>query len=170
MGRAGSCPVVIEACSCPSGGQSCAQADCKPLACWWVGQHSHPFLLSDLRHPALEPADCWAGMTVHSSGLMPNGCYPELLLPLSLTPLWARAGPTSAGDPPILASRSGTFSYGVLFPLGFCVHETLCVPSKSIVSISPSLGQFIDHLVGFQKQVLLVSPLLLLDPRLEISI
>ena len=43
----------------------------------------------------------------------------------------------SAGDPPTLAGRSGLVSYGVtLFPPGPDVHTTLCVPSKSGVSVS----------------------------------
>ena len=48
--------------------------------------------------------------------------------------------PTSSGDPPTLAGRSCSVSYGVTAPsLGPYAHTTLCVPSKSGVSVSPSL-------------------------------
>ena len=47
--------------------------------------------------------------------------------------------PASAGDPPILAGRSGSVSMGsLLLLLGPDAHTTLCVPSKSGVSVSPS--------------------------------
>ena len=47
--------------------------------------------------------------------------------------------PASAGDPPKLAGRSGSVSMGsLLLPLGPNEHTTLCVPSKSGVSVSPS--------------------------------
>ena len=47
--------------------------------------------------------------------------------------------PTSAGEPPTLAGRSGSVSMGsLLLPLGPDAHTTFCVPSKSGVSVSPS--------------------------------
>lgn len=69
----------------------CAQADCKPyllvvgsipsLSVVWpeTSQHRACRLLSR--------------DAVHSGGLMPMAAIPELLLPLSTAPLWARAGP-----------------------------------------------------------------------------
>ena len=47
--------------------------------------------------------------------------------------------PATAGDPPTLADRSGSVSYGVTAPsLGPDSHITVCVPSKSGVSVCPS--------------------------------
>ena len=47
--------------------------------------------------------------------------------------------PASAGDPPVLAGRSGPGSHEILlFSLGTGVYETQCAPSTSRVSISPS--------------------------------
>ena len=66
---------------------------------------------------------------------------PELLLPVSsLLCGEPQPTPTSAGDPPTLAGRSRSASYGVTAPspLGPDAHTTLCVPSKSGVSVSPS--------------------------------
>ena len=47
----------------------------------------------------------------------------------------------STGDPLILAGRSGSVSYGVIapFPLGPGAYKNLLLPSKSGVSVSPSL-------------------------------
>lgn len=51
-------------------------------------------------------------------------------------PLLALASPR---DPPKPAGRSGPGSYEITaFPLGPGVHESLCVPFKSGVSVSPS--------------------------------
>ena len=64
--------------------------------------------------------------------------FPELLLPVSLSYGETEPPPASAGDPPTLAGRSGSVSMGsLLLPLGPDVHTTLCVPSKSGVSVSP---------------------------------
>ena len=53
--------------------------------------------------------------------------------------------PASAGDPPTLAGRSGSVSMGsLLLPLGPDVHTTLCVPSKSGVSVSLSPVQVLQ--------------------------
>ena len=54
--------------------------------------------------------------------------FPELLLPVSLSLGEPQLPPASAGDPPTLAGRSG-----------LDVHTTLCVSSKSGVSVSPVL-------------------------------
>ena len=65
--------------------------------------------------------------------------FPELLLPVSLSPWWATATPGSAGDPPTLAGRSASVSPEVTAPSpGPDAHTILCVPSKSGVSVSPS--------------------------------
>ena len=54
--------------------------------------------------------------------------------------------PPPAGDPPILAVGSCPVSYEVasFFP-DPCVHNTLCAPSKSGVSVSPVLWNSSDH-------------------------
>ena len=51
--------------------------------------------------------------------------FPELLLPVSLSPRWATATPASAGDPPTLAGRSGSVSYGVTAPSPWVLVCTL---------------------------------------------
>ena len=63
--------------------------------------------------------------------------------------------PTSAVDLPILAGRSGPVSYGVtaFFPQGAGMHKTLCVPSKSGVSVSPSPVEILQSSpAGLQSQ------------------
>ena len=70
----------------------------------------------------------------------------------------------SAGDPLILAGRSGPVSYGVtvFFPL-VLVHTRLCVPSNSGVSVSPSPVEVLQsNPTGLQSQILwgLLFPLL----------
>ena len=65
--------------------------------------------------------------------------FPELVLPVSLSPGEPQLPPASAGDPPTLAGRSGSVSYeSLLLPLGPDVRTALCVPSKSGTSVSPS--------------------------------
>ena len=46
--------------------------------------------------------------------------------------------PDSAGDPPTLAGLVQSPLGSLLLPLGPDAHTTLCVPSKSGVSVSPS--------------------------------
>ena len=60
---------------------------------------------------------------------------------------WDLTSCASAGDPPVLAGRSGPCSYEVTsFSLDSYVHETLCGPSKSGVSASPSPGSSCDQI------------------------
>ena len=69
-------------------------------------------------------------------GVLPGTSAASVLVPtVSHSP-----PPTaSAGDPPTLAGRSGSVSPGVAAPSpGPNVHTTLCVPSKSGVSVSLS--------------------------------
>ena len=64
--------------------------------------------------------------------------------------------PPPAGDPPILAVGSCPVSYEVasFFP-DPCVHNTLCAPSKSGVSVSPSPVEFQwSYPTGLQSQIL----------------
>ena len=83
-------------------------------------------------------------LMTHSGRAHAKEYFTELLLPVSLSPRWATATPASAGDPPTLAGRSGSVSPGVTAPspgswcAHYFAHTTLCVPSKSGVSFSPS--------------------------------
>ena len=54
--------------------------------------------------------------------------FPELLLPVSLSPQWATSTPASAGDSPTLAGRSGSVSLGVTAPSpgSQCTHYFVC--------------------------------------------
>ena len=71
----------------------------------------------------------------------------------------------SAGDPPTLAGRSGSVSPGVL-PLGPDAHTTLCVPSKSGVSVSPSPVEVLQSILTRLQSLILYEFLLLLpDPQ-----
>ena len=56
------------------------------------------------------------GLMADSGGAHAKEYFPELLLPVSLSPQWATATPASAGDPPTLAGRFGSVSSGVTAP------------------------------------------------------
>ena len=65
---------------------------------------------------ALEPSSCWVGQgpgekTVTSRRAHSSEYFPLLPLPVSLSLQWARADPASAGEPPIVAARTGPISY-----------------------------------------------------------
>ena len=93
--------------------------------------------------------------------------FPELLLPVSLSLWWATVTPASAGDPPTLAGRSGSVSYGVTAPSpGPDAHTALCVPSKSRVSVSPSAVEVLQsNPTSLQSLILWEFLLLLPDPQ-----
>ena len=84
--------------------------------------------------------------------------FPELLLPISFSSQWATATPSLCRRPSN-PSRSVWFSYlwgQCSFPLGPDVHTTLCVPSKSGVSVPPVLSKScneipLDFKVWFSK-------------------
>ena len=64
--------------------------------------------------------------------------FPELLLPVSLFLQWATATPASAGDPPTLAGRSGSVSYGVTPPSPWVLMCTLlCLCPPGVESLFP---------------------------------
>ena len=64
--------------------------------------------------------------------------FPELLLPVSLSPRWATATPASAGDPPTLAGRSGSVCCGVTAPSSWVLMCTLlCVCPPRVESLFP---------------------------------
>ena len=77
--------------------------------------------------------------------------------------------PTSAGDPPTLASGSGSVSYGITAPsLSPDAHTTLCVPSKSGVSFSLSPVEVLQsNSAGLQSLILLEFLLPLPDPQVK---
>ena len=54
--------------------------------------------------------------------------FPELLLPVSLSSWWDTATSASTGDPPTLAGRSGSVSYGVTAPSPWsrCTYCFVC--------------------------------------------
>ena len=68
------------------------------------------------------------GLMVDCGRAHTKGYFPELLLPVSLSPQWDTAAPTSAGDPPTLAGRSGSVFYGVTAPSpgSRCAHYFVC--------------------------------------------
>ena len=63
--------------------------------------------------------------------------------------------PASAGDPPTLAGRSGSVSYGVTAssPASQCNHYFVC--AKSGVSVSPSLVKVLQSNLGSLQSLIL---------------
>ena len=154
-------------------GQLFIQKDFKQPACWWVGLCSFPVGCLAWGIPALEPTGCWVGpglgekmaasKSAHAMNIHQNRrhqCPCPCSEPQPLPP------PTSAGDPPILAGKSGqSLMRSLLFSLG-TVHETLCALSKSGVSVSPSPVEFLwSNPAGLQSQILWGLRLLLPDPQ-----
>ena len=150
-------------------GQLFIQKDFKQPACWWVGLCSFPVGCLAWGVPALEPLGCWLGpglgeKMVPSERAHSNEYSPELLPPVSLSPQWA---PASAGDPPILAGKSGPVSYEVtaFSPGSWCTWDPVCAP-KSGVSVSPSPMEFLQsNPAGLQSQILWGLLLPLPDPQ-----
>lgn len=87
--------------------------------------------------------------------------------------LWPKKEPllpsASPGDPPRPEDRSVQGSYEVTaFAFGSSVWETLCVPSKSRISVASSpVELLLSRLAGLQSQMLweLLFPVLDLDTR-----
>ena len=72
--------------------------------------------------------------------------------------------PASAGDPPTVGGRSGSFSYGVTaLSLGSQCNTTLCVHSKSGVSVSPSPVKVLQSNPASVQSLILWEFLLLLS-------
>ena len=89
--------------------------------------------------------------------------FPELLLPVSLSPQWATATPASAGDPPTLAGRSGSVSCGVTTPSPWVLMCTL----QSGVSVSPSPVEVLQsNPTSLQSLILWEFLLLLPNPQI----
>ena len=132
-----------------------------------------PHCLFDLRHPSTGAYRLLGGTRTwcQNGSLQESSCpwvFPSTSAPVSLSPQWATASLTSPGDPPRPASRSGPGSYEVtaFFPWGPCVHKTLCVPSKSWVSVSPSPVELLrSNPICIQSQMLWGILLLMPDPQ-----
>ena len=76
-----------------------------------------------------------------------NEFYPELLLPVSLSPEWATATPASAGDPLILAGRSGPVTYMVTTFFSYIlVHTRTLVHPPRVEFVSTSPVEFLDQI------------------------
>ena len=132
MGRAGCC----------SGGQSSVKLLIRLSAdgCRWV-----PFLLvvwpEATQHWSLPGlfggANGGLWEDSHQGVLPRTSAASVLVLMVSHS---APPTPATAGDPPTPMGRSSSVSYGVTaLPLGPDMYTTLCVPSKSGASVSPSL-------------------------------
>ena len=90
-------------------------------------------------NPALEPRGSLLGLMVDSMRAHAKEYFPELLLPVSFSPWWCTATPSaSAGDPPSLACRSGSVSYGITAPSPWVLmHTLLCVCPPRVESMFP---------------------------------
>ena len=78
------------------------------------------------------------GLMVDSGRTHAKEYFPELLLPVSLSPQWATATPASSGDPPTLAGRSGSVFYGITAPTPWVLmHTLLCVCPPRVECLFP---------------------------------
>ena len=131
-----------------------------------------PHQLFSLRLPSigayrlLGGARSWCQGPKMSASSWSSYRFPLCLPPDFMTPERATATPDSLGDHPRPASMSGTGSYGVTaFALVSTVHENLCAPSKSGVSVSPSPVELLQSSsAGLQSQMLWGLLLLMSDP------
>ena len=89
------------------------------------GAEFPPCWLFGLRRPSPGGSGSLVGLMVDSGRAHAKEYFPELLLPVSLSPWWATAAPISAGDPPTVAGRSGSVSYGVSAPSSWVLMHTL---------------------------------------------
>ena len=96
-----------------------------------------------------------------------QGVLPRTSAVSVLVPTVSHRHPVSAGDPPTLAGRSGSVSYGATPPFpGSWSHTTLCVPSKSGVSVSPGpIDVLQSNPASLQSLILWELLLLWLDPQ-----
>ena len=99
---------------------------------------------------------------------------PICLPPAFMTPerATATAPPPPPGDPPRPAGRSGPSSYEVTaFAPGPGAHETLCAPSKSGVSVSPSPVELLQSSpAGLHSQMFWGLLLLMPDPQPDVGL
>ena len=117
------------------------------LSCW----------LFCLRWPSTGAYRQFGGANGASGRAHANECFPKLLLPVSLSLQWATAAPHLCRRP---SSASRQVWPSLLwdhcsFLFGSDVHKTLCVPSKSGVSGSPSPVEVLQlNPAGPQSQTL----------------
>ena len=120
-------------------------------------------------NPTLEATGSFVGLMVDSRKAHTKEYFPELLLPVSLSPWWATAAPCLCRRPSN-TSRQAWLSllWGhCSFPMGPDVHTTLCVPFKSGVSVSPSPVKVLQSSPSSLPSLILWEFFLLLpDPRL----
>ena len=105
-----------------------AQQNFNLLVCCWVGLCSLPVGCLAWGDPALEPTGYLAGLIIDSGKAHAKEYFPELLLPVSLSPWCVIATPASARDPLTLAGRSGSVPYGVTAssPGAWCAQDFVC--------------------------------------------
>ena len=138
--------------------------------CWWVGLCSCPVGCSAWALPGsyrlLGGARSWCQM-VASRRVHADEYSPVLPPPMSLSPQWAPAVPTSPGDLARPAGRSGPASYEVtVFALDPSEHKTLCVPSKCGVSFFPIPVEFLHLNPGDLQSQMLWRLLPISDPHM----
>ena len=80
--------------------------------------------------------DGWEARFLHNGHLQGSSLQWLFLRPL--TPIKPQSPPVFPRDPPRAEGRSDLDSYKSCFALGPSAHESLCMPSKSGVSVSPS--------------------------------
>ena len=95
------------------------------LVCWWVGLSSLPFGCLAWGDPALKPTGCLVGLMVNSGRLTPRSTSQNFCCQCPCPHGEPQPPPTSAGDPPTLAGRSGSVSYGFTAPSPWVLMHTL---------------------------------------------
>ena len=115
-----------------------AQYNFNLLVCWWVGLSSLPVGCLAWGNPTLDPAGYLVGLMVDSGGLTPKSTSQNFCCQCPCPCSEPQPPPTSAGDPPILAVRSGSVSYGVTAPSPWVLICTLlCVCPPRVESLFP---------------------------------
>ena len=108
----------------------------------------------------LEPTGCWMwpglGAKMSASRRAHANEYSLILLPpVSLSPEWATTGPSPWHLPRPIGRYCPVSYEGTVFGLGPGIHKSLCVSSKSGVSVSLSPVEFLwSRPAGFQSQML----------------
>ena len=94
-------------------------------------------------------------------------CSPICFPPVSMSPRWTTATPTSSKYPPRGAGSSCPGSYQItIFALGPDEHEILCIPFKGEVSVYPSLVELLQSSpADLQSQMLWRLLFSVLDPQ-----
>ena len=88
----------------------------------------------------LEATGSLVGLMADSGRAHAKEYFPELLLPVSLSPWWATATPRLCRRPSKPAGRSGSVSYGVTAPFPWVLMCTLlCLCPPRVESLFPSV-------------------------------